>query len=217
MAFLLGGGLVAPTSPRVVGQSQLNQIPLDSQAAKSLLNPASGWSLDALVVRNGKVYVARTSNVRKSDVLAVGGASVMALSSSAVMLDVFGDKGTLTVFYIETAYNLYACYPTKCVAWAQSNYFYGVFCGLSCPDTVYVAKSNTIQAYTAMGSTQLLVDAQMLCVNGDRDLKVLLIRSLTGLKQVDLTGGQVTSVLSQYCTALCSLGVSSSCSTVLLV
>ena len=111
MAFLLGGGLVAPTSPRVVGQSQLNQIPLDSQAAKSLLNPASGWSLDALVVRNGKVYVARTSNVRKSDVLAVGGASVMALSSSAVMLDVFGDKGTLTVFYIETAYNLYACYP----------------------------------------------------------------------------------------------------------
>ena len=38
--------------------------------------------------------------------------------------------------------------------------------------TVYVAKSNTIQAYTATGtgSTQLMVDAQMLCLNGDRDL-----------------------------------------------
>ena len=57
----------------------------------------------------------------------------------------------------------------------------------------------------------------MLCLNGDRDLNVLLFRSLTGLKQVDLTGGQVTTVLSQSSTALCSLGVSSSYSTVLLV
>ena len=217
VAFLPGGGLVALASPHVVGQSQLVQIPLGSQAATPLLTPASGWSLDALVVRNGTVYVARTSNLGKYDVLAVGGASVMALSSPAVFLEVFGDKGTLTVFYIDTKYNLYACYPTKCVIWAQNNLFYGLFCGLSCPATVYVAKSNTIQAYTGTGSTQLLADAQMLCLNGDRDLNVLLFRSLTGLKQVDLTGGVVSTLLNQSSTALCSLGVSASYSAVLLV
>ena len=103
------------------------------------------------------------------------------------------------------------------MAWAQSNYFYGLFCGLSCPGTVYVAKSNTIQAYTATGSTQQVADAQMLCLNGDRDLNVLLLRSLTWLKQVDLAGGLVTTLLSQSSTALCSVGVSGAYLTVLLV
>ena len=46
---------------------------------------------------------------------------------------------------------------------------------------------------------------------------MLLFPSLTGLKQVGLTGGLVTTLLWQSSTAVGSLGVSSAYSTVLLV
>jgi hypothetical protein len=198
-------------------------VSLSTRLLTSILSAPSQGSLDALVMRGGRVYVARSLPSGYYDVVEIApqvGATVSKLINityQATFIEVFIDKGTVTVFVATTGNSIAACYPTKCVLLKASVFgVTGLFCGLDCPQSVYYANSATLWRLSGVQGTVSVASvatdtSNILCLGGDKTLNTLLFLSAAGLRQVNLGSGQVLSPASNLVgQAFCSLDISDS-------
>ena len=222
--------LVALTSPMSI-TGKLVMVSLSARTVTPILSAPAAGSLDALVVRRGVVYVSRSLSPRGPYEIVTVTPSVnptvqrlMNVSYQAVGLEVFVDKGTVTVF-ITDANQVTACYPGgKCAA-LGGKYpgITGLFCGLECPSALYFTQMKSLyKLANAQGSvlvSPVLTDASSIyCLAGDRSLNTLIYLSGAGLRQVNLATNQSLPLApGLQGVQFCSVDISDSYSQVLVV
>lgn len=205
--FISGNNLMlALLNPRYPGT--LVQVSYGAGTITPILTLPTG-TLDALVVRGGVAYLARTQ-ASGYDVITAAGQRLMGITSQARALEVFIDKGTATVFTINAAYQVSACYPNgRCTVWGTYNGATSVLCGIDCPGAVYLTHTNRLLRLTNTTATTAVQDTSTIyCAAADRTLNVLVYKSADGLIQVSLATGGTTTLLGLPSAAPCSLDIS---------
>lgn len=176
----------------------------------TVLSPPAGTTLDALVVRNGVAYLARGQS-GVYDVITSDQQRVMGITSQALLMEVFVDKGTVTVFLVDTGYRVVACYPNGCVIWDNTRFngATSILCGIDCPGSVYVTQGTALYKLTGTSAATHAQDtSNIFCAAVDRALNVLVYKSAAGLVQVNLGTRQASSLLSLPNTLPCSMDIS---------
>ena len=227
----VAGDSMAGISNILYSDARLVLISLSTRTVTPILSAPAPGSLTAMVMRGGVVYVARefTSSTPGYDVVGIApavGASPQRLfniSGRAAHLEVFMDKGTVTVFIATYQNTVAACYPTKCVQLKSGvSGVTGLFCGPECPHSFYYTRSTSLYRLsgvqgTVSEGTVVSDTSNILCVGGDRSLNVLLFASEAGLRQVNLITNQILSPAPGVTgRQFCSLDISDSNSQIVL-
>lgn len=217
--FIPGSNLILGLLNPRYQNSALMQVSYSAGTVTPILQAPSGTTLDALVVRGGVAYLARSQG-STYDVITSAGQRLMGISSQALLLEVSLDKGLATVFIINAAYNLLACYPNgKCVAWATYNGATSILCGIDCPVSVYITFTTKLLKLTntTLVSTAVQDTSSIFCAAVDRALNVLVYKSGNGLVQVNLATMQTLSLLSLPSASSCSMDISDGYTQIMLM
>lgn len=222
-----GGSLFALSNSQL-SSAQVVLISLGARTATPILSSPALGSLDALVVRGGVVYVSRSlSSSGPYDILALNpslsptATRLMNVSSKALFLEVFVDKGMVTVF-IASANQLLACYPSnKCTVLGTYPGITGIFCSLDCPSFLYFSQSNYLYKIpNAQGATpsSVVTEASPIhCLSGDKRLHAILYLGGAGLRQVSLQTNRSTGLATGlFGKPFCSVDISDSYSQILI-
>ena len=171
------------------------EIALYSRTITPVLTAATGGSFDSLLVRNGTVYVARTTRSGSTYSYSVGSLSdsyaftqLVSTPARAALIEVFLDKGTVTTFAYSGG-NISAFYPDGSRSvWAVVQSVTGLACGADCPAVVYASAGTLLLKVTKVGATVLReTGSGISCLAGLSALNVLLYRSSTSIVQHSLT------------------------------
>ena len=234
--------LVALYNQQLYG-SALVLISLVNRRQKTILSAPAGGYLDALQVRYGRIFVARTmTNQGPYDIAEVTGAletgpygftTYTTIPVRASFIEIFQDKGMNTTFIysIDTpAQNqLKACYPgTGCVTWAMIVGVTGMVCGMDCPNAIYVASKTNVLKVTSTDTTTLVSSSTVInCMSSVPELNTVLFRTSTFVQQLSAASSVAQNILypsvltldtpATPCTACCSLDVSDSASQIMLI
>lgn len=186
--------------------SSLRLISLSSQQVTQILSPPSGGSLDAVQVRYGQVFVARsTSPAGPFDIsivigpLANGQYSTqpyLTIPLRATTIEIFQDKGMNTTFVHSTApatsNQVWVCYPSRtCVKWytfpISDGVVTGMVCGVDCPKAVYVSHQYKVYR-VALNSAVMLVTSPTLvtCMASVPGISTILYRTSTSVQQLTI-------------------------------
>jgi hypothetical protein len=206
--------------------AQVVLVSLSTRLSTTILSAPSPGSLDALVMRGGVAYVARTlqSGFDVVGMAPQAGAvpsRLVSITNKAAFIEVFVDKGTVTVFVAMRNNVISACYPTGCVQLKSVSGVTGLFCGPDCPHSVYYAYSTILMRLSGVQGTVSEAEvtrdtANILCLGGDKSLNALLFLSAAGLRQVNLGGGPVLTPASIVGQTFCSLDISDSYSQIMV-
>lgn len=218
-------------------------ISLNTRQQTQILSSASiGYSLDAIQVRYGRVFIARSkSPTGPFDIstltgqLQVGPYSTqpfMSISARALLIEIFIDKGMSTAFVFSmypTQGRLLACYPDgSCTPWLTVDGVTGVVCGMDCPRAVFISVGSTILNVTSNSYSTLVsssTNSLINCIASSPGLNTLLYRTNTYVNQISLgtfKNAIYNAVLTLSnptvsCSQCCSLDISDSQSLVILV
>jgi hypothetical protein len=209
--------------------SVVSEISLYSRTITPVLRPTLAGSLNALLVRQGVVYVARTVKVSGEDTndIAVLAApmqarALMPVPVRVVMFDVCADKGTVTAF-VYGASSLRACYPSGvCDTWVASiATVSGMMVGADCQRTLYVSSLASVLRVTSAGSALLRsAESTVYCLTGIPGVNALLYKSRNSMWQINLGTGSVQGLplgVAQTQEVQCSADVSEQSNQILLV
>lgn len=209
--------------------SVVSEISLYSRAITPVLRPTPAGSLNALTVRRGVVYVARTVQVSGYDTndLVVLTAPMqpkvlMPVAVRVVMFDVCVDKGTVTAFVYGSG-GIKACYPNGvCSTWVASiPTVSGMMLGADCQKTLYISSFANILRVTSAGSTLLkAAESTVYCLTGVADINVLLYKSKNNMWQINLGTGSSQNLplgVAQTQEMQCSADVSEKSNQILIV
>ena len=218
--------------------SALVLVSLNSRTTRTVLAAPAGGYLDALQVRYGRIFVARSMTAAGPyDVSILTGdlqtgpystALFMPTTSRASMIEVFQDKGMNTTFIYTTSNNVMACTPDQvCRQWYSGAGVTGMVCGIDCPTSLYISKSNTILKLTDNGvsiSSSVLAThpTNINCLASVPALNTLLYRVDTTVRQLSSTQSKTSTynallTLSAPTISVCSLDVSESNTQIILV
>ena len=209
--------------------SIVSEVSLYSRAITPVLyNPPSG-SLNAILVRKGVVYVARTYQVLGIDTydIAVLAApmrpqKLMSTTMRAVLFEICVDKGTVTS-YVYGLSRISACYPNgACFTWLPSiATVSGMVIGADCMKSVYVSSLSSILRVTKDGATTLRSAASAIyCLAGIPEVNVLLYKLKNDMWQINLGTGVISSLplgVAQTQEVMCSADVSENSNQILIV
>lgn len=224
-------GISNPGQPSTMGAmaSVVSEISLYSRSIQPVLYPTPAGSLDALLVRKGVVYVARTVKVNglnTYDIVVMTAPMqvqmLMPISVKTAVFDVCVDKGTVTSF-VYASNQISACYPDKtCVLWVGFiNTVSGMLIGADCQNTLYVSSTNKIFKVTKDGlSLYKTADTTIYCLTGIPSVNVLIYKSTNYMWQVNLGSGEVTNIplgVAQTQQVQCSADVSEKNNQILIV
>lgn len=209
--------------------SVVYEIFLYSRVISPVLRPTPAGSLNALLVRKGVVYVARTvraSGVDKNDIVVLAGPNqpqpLMSVDIRVITFDVCVDKGTVTAF-VYSSNSIRACYPSgTCNIWVSSiNTVSGMIIGADCQKTLYVSSLANILKVTSVGSTLLRSsESTVYCLTGIPDINVLLYKSRDSMWQINLGTGSIQTLplgVTQTQEMQCSADVSEKSNQILIV
>ena len=209
--------------------SVISEISLYSRTITPVLYPTQAGSLNAIVVRNGVVYVSRTVKVSGIDTydIAVLAAPMRAqrfvpTTVMAILFDVCLDKGTSTVF-VYGSNTIRACYPNgDCVVWlTYISAVSGMLAGSDCQNTVYVSSLSKILKVTSEGQTTLKeAETTIYCMTGIQGINTLLYKSRNNMWQINLGTGATQSIAlgtTQTQEVQCSTDVSENSNQILIV
>jgi hypothetical protein len=201
--------------------SSVVEIALYSRTVKPVMTSSYGGSFDSLLVRNGVAYLGRTTKIRVAstttdyyDVVVLSSTysaqSIVTTSGRVGMMEIFKDKGTLTVFaYLPSTNTLNACYPDgNCFPWATVE-ISGMACGADCPSTIYASSFNKILSVRSTGYTMLRdTGSAIYCLTGISTLNVLLYKSTNTIYQHNLA----TQTSSNIALGTTDVGIKRVCS-----
>ena len=215
----------------LVTQVSLVQISLYSKTITLILSPPTNvGAIDALVVRYGLIYVARTFSQYSYGPFDVAVYSspfnaqkLFPITERALVIEVFRDKGTTIAFIYTFNKNIISCYPSnKCLTWLSSYptgtmLLTGILCGIDCPYNLYVSYDTYIYKLNAVitsntpsvSSTLVMTSpSRILCWAGDAYAGVMIYRTSSSLFQVNLIGYKGYSISLGSPGASCSLDIS---------
>ena len=206
----------------------------------------TGYTLDALQVRYGQVFVGRSQQASGPyDISILTGplqagpysfTTHMPISVRATLIEVSLDKGMNTTFVYSTRNSvntLYACYPNGvCSAWWIQQGVTGVVCGMDCPNAVYASVQNSIWKVTSTAASILVsngvsgLPGYITCMASIPSLNTILFRTNSDVQQVSIGTSKSTvfgavptltnSATSCTVTPCCSLDASDSNSVIML-
>jgi hypothetical protein len=211
--------------------SVISEISLYSRIITPVLYPTPSGTLDALIVRNGVVYVARTVQVSGLDTYDVAilkkslslsiATPIQAIQTKAVLIEVCVDKGT-TTFFVYGGGKVSACYPNGvCNQWISISTISGMISGPDCQHTLYASSSSSIIRINSAGYTTLRVTPSTIyCLTGVPEFNVLLYKSKNNMWQINLGTGATSSIplgVAQTQEVVCSSDVSEKNNQILIV
>lgn len=208
--------------------SVIYEVSLYARTVTPVLLPSPSGTLDAILVRKGLVYAARTIQVLGRDTYDVAVLSspfqaqrLLPITIKAVFIEVCVDKGTLTVFAYGSG-QVTAFYPNGAwLTWAAIASISGMISGADCKNTLYASSYTNILKITSAGSTTLKSTPTIIyCLTGLPEFNVLLYKSKNNMWQVNLGTGIVSSIplgVTQTQEVVCSADVSEQSSQILIV
>ena len=215
--------------------STINLISLSSQTVTPILSVPY---MDALQVRYGKIFVAKSADPSKGpfDISVVSGppytlVPFMAISLRASRIEIFQDKGMSTAFVFSTSnptlYQLRACYPNGvCDLWftTTNSPISAMACGMDCPNSVFVSWKDAIYKVSSTTSTQIVSSPPLInCMASSPFFNTLIYRTGTSVLQLSLgakgtnLGYPVMQGVSDTGLLACSLDISDSNVLIMLV
>lgn len=209
--------------------SVVSEVSLYSRVITPVLYNSPAGSLNAVLVRKGVVYVARTYRVLGVDSydIAVLAAPMqpqrlMPTAMSAILFEVCVDKGAV-VSYVYSPSKISACYPNGvCVTWLPSiATASGMVVAADCLKSVYVSSLSSILKVTKDGATTLkTTPSTIYCMTGIPEVNVLLYKLKSDMWQINLGTGATTSLplgVTQTQEMMCSTDVSEQSNQILIV
>jgi hypothetical protein len=209
--------------------SVVSEISLYDRAITPVLLPTPSGALDALIVRKGVVYVARSIKVNgavKYDVATLNSPwqaqTLMPITVKAALIEVCSDKGTITAF-VYGSNKVTACYPNGvCNIWLSSiSTISGMMSGADCKDTLYASSFSDILRITSTGYSVLRsTPTTIYCLTGIPEINVLLYKSKNNMWQINLGTGISSSLplgATQTQEVVCSADVSENSNQILIV
>lgn len=208
--------------------SVLQEISLYARTVTPVLFPTPSGTLDAVLVRKGLIYVARTVQVLGRETYEVAiltsplkAQKLMPITAKAILIEVCVDKGTVTSFVYSSG-KVSACFPNgACATWASVSAISGMISGADCRNTLYASSYTNILKITSAGySTLLPTTTTIYCLTGIPDFNVLLYKSKNNMWQVNLGTGAVSSLplgVIQTQEVVCSTDVSEQNNQILIV
>lgn len=223
---------------QLVGRSALVLVSLTGRTTRTVLTPPSGGGIDALQVRYGRIFVARSLTASGPfDVSVLTGdlqtgpyipVLFMPIAHRASMIEIFQDKGMNTTFIYTLSNNVMACTPDQaCRQWYSGSGVTGMVCGIDCPFSIYISVSQSILKLTDNGgsvsSSPLITHTTNInCLASVPGLNTLLYRVDAHVRQYSSTATKTTTydallTLSAPTRSVCSLDVSESNAQIILV
>ena len=199
--------------------SRIMQISLYTGTKTLILSPpvksGSPGTLDSVVVRNGKIYVARSFPGGTYDIVLLTGPesaqTLFSIKEPALLIEIYTDKGTQTAFIYTLYNNVMSCYPNnQCVPWKQ----YGggvkaIVCGIDCPYSIYVSLEYTITKLTQTTETPSITDVNKIyCLAADTYMNVIVYGTSSSMVQVNLGSGMKYTFPSMSVSSSCSIDIS---------
>lgn len=209
--------------------SVLSEISLYSRKITPVLYPTPAGSLDALIVRKGCVYVARSIKVNgalKYDIATTNAPlqaqTLMYITVKAMLIEVCADKGKITSFSYGSN-KIIACYPSGvCNTWIPSTpVISGMISGADCGNTLYASSGANILKITSNGySTLKSTPTIIYCLTGIPDINVLLYKSRNNMWQINMNTNSISSLplgVTETQEVVCSADVSENSNKILIV
>lgn len=198
-------------------------LKLISLSSQTTINMLSMPFLDAVQVRYGQIFVARSTNTNNPElgpfeISVVKGppytlVPYMNISLRAANIEIFQDKGTHTAFVFsissKSEYQLRACYPNNtCNLWYTANSpISSMACGMDCPHAVYIALQKSIHRVSSAGATVVITSPFLInCMASSPALNTLLYRTGATVQQLSL-GANGTSASGRYYPNVMTIGV----------
>jgi hypothetical protein len=219
-------------------RSAVMLISLTSRSTKTVWTAQTGGYIDALQVRNGKIYMARsTTQDGPYDISILTGdlqagpytASLfMPITYRASMIEPVEDKGMNTTFIYTPTNKILSCTPDQvCRQWYSGAGVTGMVCGIDCPNSLYISVYRSILRLTDNGvtitqSTLITQTSNINCLSGIPKFNTFLYRVGVNVKQLSITASTTSTynallTLSIPTNSVCSLDVSESNAQIILV
>jgi hypothetical protein len=209
--------------------SVMFEISLYSRKITPVLYPTPAGSLDALIVRKGIVFVARSIKVNgavKYDIATTDtpmqAQTLMYISVKAILIEVCSDKGKITSF-VYGSNKVTACYPSGiCNIWVLNTpIISGMISGADCGNTLYASSGADILKITSTGYSPLRsTPTTIYCLTGIPEINVLLYKSKNNMWQINLNTNSISSLplgVTETQEVVCSADVSESSNKILIV
>ena len=221
-----------------LSRSAVVLISLNSRTTKTVLTAQSGGYIDALQVRNGKIYLARsTTSTGPYDVSILTGdlqagpyssSLFMPITNRASMIEPVEDKGMNTTFIYTLTNTILSCTPDQvCRQWYSGAGVTGMVCGIDCPSSLYISVSQSILKLTDNGvtvtqSSLISHSSNVNCLSSIPKLNTFLYRVGVNVKQISITASTTSTygallTLPTPTISVCSLDVSESNAQIILV
>ena len=206
----------------------VSEIFLYSRTIVNVLYPTPAGTLNALLVRRGKAYVARSVKVDGLDTYDIAlltspmqARRLIGIPSKASYLEVCEDKGT-TTYFVYGFDTVHACYPNGvCRQWLGSvSTITGIISGADCRTTLYASNQNNLLRITEHGVSLILSTGVTYCLTGLPAINVLLYKTKDDLWQLNLGTGATSRLplgVVQTQQVVCSVDVSEQSSQILIV
>lgn len=221
-----------------LANSALVLVSLNSRATTKVLTAQPGAFIDAVQVRYGRIFVARSASSTGPYAISIltgdlqgrqfGTDLFMPTTHRVSMLEVFQDKQMNTAFIYTTSNLVLACTPDQqCKQWYSGSGVTGMVCGIDCPTSLYVSRSSSILKLTDNGATVTSLTAashatNINCLASVPGLNTLLYRVGSTVHQWSSTQSK-TSTYSALLTlraptvSACTLDVSESSTQIILI
>ena len=218
-------------------KSALILVSLNSRTTKTVLTPPIGGSIDALQVRNGKIFVSRSATFNGPYDISIltgdlqtgpyGTALFMPITHHARMIEIVEDKGMNTSFIYTQSNQVMACTPDQvCQQWYSGSGVTGMVCGIDCPLSIYISVSQSVLKLTDTGSsitTSTLVShsTNINCLASVPRLNTFLYRVDKTVRQFSSTATKTSTydallTLTARTQSVCSLDISESNTQIIL-
>lgn len=218
--------------------SALVFVSLNSRTIRTALAAPLGGYIDALQVRYGRIFVARSMSASGPYDISIltgdlqtgpyGATLFTSLIYRANMIEIFQDKGMNTTFIYTTSNKILACTPDQiCRQWYSGSGVTGMVCGIECPTSLFISVSNTVLKLTDNGvsvtSTILVTHATNInCMASAPEINTILYRFGTTVRQISSTANKTSTyeallTLTAPTLSVCSLDISESNTQIILV
>ena len=220
-----------------LSRSAVVLVSLNSRTQTTVLTAQSGGYIDALQVRNGKIYLARsTTFMGPYDISILTGdlqagpystSLFMPIAYRASMIEPVEDKGMNTTFIYTLTNKILSCTPDLvCRQWYSGAGVTGIVCGIDCPNSLYISVSQSILKLTDNGvtvtqSTLITHLSNINCLSSIPKLNTFLYRVGVSVNQISITASTTSTynallTLSIQTNSVCSLDVSESNAQIIL-